>query len=163
MKKFRRLKGQAAMEYLMTYGWAVLVVMIVGVVMWQMGIFNMGSTTITAQGFSRVKPQLAATGLRENGDFTIIFMNGAGTDLVWYGGTLALQAGANNFSCAIAPTQGSTIQVGANFQVTGSCGDIGVGPGEVFSGDITMRYGIRIGNIQSDHADYGKIRGPIEP
>lgn len=29
------------MEYIMTYGWAVLVVIIVGVVMWQMGIFGL--------------------------------------------------------------------------------------------------------------------------
>jgi hypothetical protein len=33
-------KGQGAMEYLMTYGWAILVVMIVGVVLWQLGIFS---------------------------------------------------------------------------------------------------------------------------
>ena len=33
-------KGQGAMEYLMTYGWAILVVMIVGVVLWQLGVFG---------------------------------------------------------------------------------------------------------------------------
>jgi len=33
-------KSQAAMEFLMTYGWAILVVLIVIGVFWQMGIFN---------------------------------------------------------------------------------------------------------------------------
>ena len=47
MKKLLGMRGQGAMEYLMTYGWAILVVMIVGIVMWQLGIFNMGGTTVT--------------------------------------------------------------------------------------------------------------------
>jgi len=34
---------QRAIEYLATYGWAVLVVIIVGVVLWQMGIFEAGT------------------------------------------------------------------------------------------------------------------------
>jgi len=38
-------KGQGAMEILLTYGWAILVVIIVGVVLWQMGIFNPGEYT----------------------------------------------------------------------------------------------------------------------
>ena len=33
-------RAQAAMEFLMTYGWAILVVLIVIGVFWQMGIFN---------------------------------------------------------------------------------------------------------------------------
>jgi hypothetical protein len=47
------------MEYLMTYGWAILVVMIVGVAMWRMGIFSIGgSVAPTASGFSALKPLL---------------------------------------------------------------------------------------------------------
>jgi hypothetical protein len=34
-----RRKAQAAMEYLMTYGWAILVVIIVLAALWSMGIF----------------------------------------------------------------------------------------------------------------------------
>ncbi|HEX55264.1 MAG TPA: hypothetical protein ENF49_03960, partial [Candidatus Altiarchaeales archaeon] len=49
-------KGQGAMEYLMTYGWAILVVMIVGVVLWQLGIFGGGPGAVnTAHGFSKIK------------------------------------------------------------------------------------------------------------
>jgi uncharacterized protein (UPF0333 family) len=33
-------KGQGAMEYLMTYGWAILVVVIIGGVMWYLGFFG---------------------------------------------------------------------------------------------------------------------------
>jgi hypothetical protein len=37
-------KGQTAMEYLMTYGWAILIIMIVVVVLFYLGVFNLGST-----------------------------------------------------------------------------------------------------------------------
>ena len=37
------MKGQAALEYLMTYGWAILIVIIIGVALYAMGVFNPGS------------------------------------------------------------------------------------------------------------------------
>jgi uncharacterized protein (UPF0333 family) len=40
-------KGQAATEFLMTYGWAILAIVIVAAVLWNMGIFK-GSCTSTA-------------------------------------------------------------------------------------------------------------------
>ena len=39
------MKGQAALEYLMTYGWAILIVIIVGVALYAMGVFNPSSLT----------------------------------------------------------------------------------------------------------------------
>ncbi len=36
----KRLKSQSAMEYLMTYGWAILIVAIVLIALFQLGIFN---------------------------------------------------------------------------------------------------------------------------
>ncbi|ODS42301.1 MAG: hypothetical protein MSIBF_02925 [Candidatus Altiarchaeales archaeon IMC4] len=46
-----KTKGQGALEYITTYGWAILVVMIAGLVMWQLGIFG-GTTTPTRCEFS---------------------------------------------------------------------------------------------------------------
>lgn len=58
--------GQSAMEYMLTYGWAVLVVMVVGIVMWQIGIFNLGgSTPTTSDGFAQLKPMLATCKMSE--------------------------------------------------------------------------------------------------
>ena len=48
------------MEYLMTYGWAILVIMVAGAAMWHLDIFNMGkSVPPTASGFQIMKPFLA--------------------------------------------------------------------------------------------------------
>jgi len=50
------IKAQGAMEYLTTYSWAILVVLIVGVVLWNMNIFRMGTSSKGSAGFSRIKP-----------------------------------------------------------------------------------------------------------
>ena len=47
-------KGQGAFEYLMTYGWAILVVIIVGIVLWKTGLF--GTSATGATGFDVLKP-----------------------------------------------------------------------------------------------------------
>jgi hypothetical protein len=45
-------KAQSAMEYLMTYGWAILIVIIVAAALYALGIFNPQTyTTPTASGF----------------------------------------------------------------------------------------------------------------
>ena len=46
-------KSQSALEYLMTYGWAILIIVIVAVILYSMGIFNPSSSiTSTITGFS---------------------------------------------------------------------------------------------------------------
>ena len=46
-------KAQSALEYMMTYGWAILIIVIVAVVLYSMGIFNSSSTTTrVTTGFS---------------------------------------------------------------------------------------------------------------
>jgi len=39
-------KGQAAMEYLMTYGWAILIIIVVVAALYAMGVFKIGRTTV---------------------------------------------------------------------------------------------------------------------
>ena len=75
-------RAQGAMEYLMTYGWAIMVVLSVGVVMWQLGIIGPGNIATTSSGFAKLKPTLSLSGLDENGVFQSRFLNGAGKDIV---------------------------------------------------------------------------------
>jgi hypothetical protein len=66
------------MEYLMTYGWAILVVIIVGVVLWQMGIFNpSGGTAPGNSGFGSVRPQDWSC-TSSSDDVQVQWVNGAG-------------------------------------------------------------------------------------
>ena len=46
-------RSQSALEYMMTYGWAILIIVIVAVILYSMGIFNPSSSvTTTSSGFS---------------------------------------------------------------------------------------------------------------
>ncbi len=48
-------RGQSALEYLVTYGWAILAIVIVAALLWALGIFNPGGLVGTgnkASGFS---------------------------------------------------------------------------------------------------------------
>ena len=46
-------RSQSALEYMMTYGWAILIIVIVAVILYSMGIFNPSSSvTTTSVGFS---------------------------------------------------------------------------------------------------------------
>jgi len=87
--------GQGAMEYLMSYGWAVLVVLVVGVTIWQLGVFSFGGTIPpTSTGFQAIKPLTATCELKkctfdatvcpavnELSGFTCQFVNSAGGDI----------------------------------------------------------------------------------
>jgi hypothetical protein len=75
------------MEYLMSYGWAILVIMIIGVVLWQMGVFNLHpSASYTESGFTALKPILASCGISDgslggatpNRGLVCVFANVAG-------------------------------------------------------------------------------------
>ena len=47
--KFKSQKSQSAMEYLMTYGWAILIIAIVLVALFSLGVFNSANFAPRAQ------------------------------------------------------------------------------------------------------------------
>ncbi len=54
--KIKSKRSQSALEYMMTYGWAILIIVIVAVILYSMGIFNPSSSvTFTSSGFSPFK------------------------------------------------------------------------------------------------------------
>jgi len=162
-KKGINKKGQGAMEYLMTYGWAILVVLVVGVALWQLGIFNLGGTTITATGFATLKPQLAACGLSSAGDFECMFTNTAGTQITINSGNITVTGGS---SCLLASTP-STVTVGKNFVIAdanATCNPSvsGVSPGDPYEAAVSINYTVNIGGTTSTHSSTGVLHGPYE-
>ncbi|VVB51353.1 Uncharacterised protein [uncultured archaeon] len=159
MARFGR-KGQGAMEYLMTYSWAILVVMLVGIVMWQMGLFSMGSGTLTSTGFGKIKPQLAATKLSTDGFFLATFSNGAGTTAIVDLINVTDTQKSNNNNCVNKSVQ--TILPGENFQATCKLDGYPGKQGDVYIAQVTIGYNITIGGQVSTHKDTGTIRGQLE-
>ena len=158
-------KGQGAMEYLMTYGWAILVVMVVGIVMWQLGIFNMGSATLTSTGFAKIKPQLAATGIAANGNPKMVFTNGVGTPIILR--TLKIIDGNNVArSCALGTSalKPWNVASGENTKIsTAQTGCVAAGsPGSVYQAKVSLIYDVTVGGVTTTHSESGTLRGPYE-
>jgi len=63
-----RRKAQSAMEYLMTYGWAILIIAVVLGALFQLGVFN-------ANNFAPKAPPGACQVFRPNGPGTTTFIN----------------------------------------------------------------------------------------
>ncbi len=72
-----RLKAQSAMEYLMTYGWAILIIAIVLGALFSLGVFSsssfIGTTCIPASGYFCSSPSLYA------GNFIVTLGQATGT------------------------------------------------------------------------------------
>src|SRR3989338_9115903 len=74
----RNKKGQAAMENLMTYGWAILIVVVVAGVLAYYGVFSPKVTAKT--GFSQVDV-VSPWNLKANGDLVVQVQNKVGQDI----------------------------------------------------------------------------------
>jgi hypothetical protein len=68
-------RSQSALEYMMTYGWAILIIVIVAVILYSMGIFNPSSSiTTTSVGFS---PFVVSSAVCNSGGLSFSINTGA--------------------------------------------------------------------------------------
>jgi len=137
------------MEYLMTYGWAILVVIIVGVVLWQMGIFNpSGGTAPGSRGFGSVKAKdwscSATTGI-----VTVQWVNGAGE-------RISVTAPTGGCTSPVAAA-GTVFNVSANgvFTCAETAACAGSTRGERFESALTLVWQPAAGGIS--HTESGSV------
>ncbi len=75
-------KAQAGLDFLMTYGWALLLIVLVVGALFALGVFDVGSFTGTkAAGFSEVAPPQGGWQVTSAGALTMVLENHAGTDV----------------------------------------------------------------------------------
>ena len=152
-----KMRSQAALEYLMTYGWAILIVIIVGSALYALGIFNPG--TFTGQkrtGFSAV--QIEDFKFDTVGNLTLFVGNKKGKTInitnisaeytgsifyVEYGDCIGLPLGPNEECIAVIETEIEQRQ-GANY-------------------DIEIAVNFTDSTTSLNHTDFGMISGSIEP
>ncbi len=123
------MKGQTALEYLITYGWAILVILVVLAVLWYYGIFNparwAGESVTEGSAFKIVDKNLQAS----TNQLSLMIGNKAGTTVNVTGIALT---GDIAGSCTI--TGGSEIIVaGANAAATYVCPVTGLSAASVGS------------------------------
>jgi hypothetical protein len=80
-----KLRGQAATEYILSYGWVAMIVILVAVVLWYLGIFEPRvGYSFTSTEFGALKPLIASCSVGTNNwagsvnGITCTFSNGAG-------------------------------------------------------------------------------------
>jgi len=149
------LKAQSAMEYLTTYGWTILVVAVVILVLFKVGVFNNGSSVgsgscIAVSGFQCTKPTLYSTG-------TLSATIGEIGQSITITGT---GCSVNSTSPSVSSTL-SNINLGSgqtavlNF----TCPVSNTRLGTIFTGTMWLRYntGLQTGIVQA----IGKIKVPV--
>jgi hypothetical protein len=156
------LRGQSAVEYMMTYGWGILVVLIAGIVIWQMGIFVPQTPTPDKRGFSQVTPldwSLTPTGI-----LTVVIQNNAGTIVKVTQADAFMEIGGSG-TCTIAwPT---TVPLVDNFRpgatqmlnFTGCTLDSGTKIGTYYRVNMTVSYLNPSSGMP--HRSNGIIWGPL--
>lgn len=154
-------KGQAAIEYMMTYGWAILLILMTGVILWQMGIFNPPSPPPGCRGFSQVTV-LDHSAALEGGRIYIVIANEAGTKLTISQNDIKLRianadcvgTGAPNFDV-------DNFRPGQSIKVNASCTFQGrYNKGDYYKAHINITYT----NAQSglSHKSAGECWGSVE-
>ncbi|MCX8166974.1 MAG: hypothetical protein N3E37_03935 [Candidatus Micrarchaeota archaeon] len=81
----RKMKAQGAFEYMVSYGWAILIVIVLGILLFSLGVFN-PTQTPTASGFTYLKPVSWSFdgGNADSANVTLAFENVAGQTVVAY-------------------------------------------------------------------------------
>jgi hypothetical protein len=78
-----RMRGQGSLEFLMTYGWVLLIILVVLVIMWQWGLFSLGQRIEPGSfGFWGLAIQQGNEFILDSeGDFKVSLINNAGANL----------------------------------------------------------------------------------
>ncbi|OYT52795.1 MAG: hypothetical protein B6U72_07420 [Candidatus Altiarchaeales archaeon ex4484_2] len=153
-------KGQAAIEYLATYGWAILMVSIVAIVVWQMGILDPPAPPPDCRGFSQIRPMdwvFNIGGTR----MEIVLVNEANTKLELGAG--GVEASIDNIGPCNVPGPLGAINISAGSTATINvtvCPTGGMNPGDYYKARINITYT----NIASGmaHTSVGSCWGSAE-
>ena len=127
---FKDKKGQSALEYLMTYGWALVVIVIVIAALFAFGVFNTPKQCTATGGkiflkdfdFNAGSIQLTVKNTNPNA-ITINSFTGSPDPLTWvYGGSVLAKTDENTF--LLEKTSGTfsgniTEDITINYTVTG--------------------------------------------
>ena len=166
MMKFSK-KGQGAVEYLQTYGWAILVVIIIGIALWQLGILSPGGRgTNTATRFTKVKvmePSIKYSSDVVNQSLNFTIVNGVG-DLIKIN-YIGIAGDCNDTLCvdvgSLKPCSEMYLDPGSTMIVEGwNC--TSVHSNEMFYVDVNISYSQKLGRQRIEHFDSGIIQGVAE-
>ena len=147
------MKGQTALDFLMTYGWALLLIVLVIGALFALGVFDINAFLGSrAVGFAQVG--VAAWNVDANGNLTLQFSNRVGTDIrvdnvtVTYRGTAATHSvnatvanGQTSASQMVGQVSSLTTGTNYNLQLSISYTDLNTNTVYKSSGTVTGKSG----------------------
>jgi hypothetical protein len=146
----KQKKAQAAMEFLMTYGWAILVVLLAIGALAYFGVLSPQNLLPERTTFAAPLPNLdnAVVDASTN-SFEIAFNNNQGVPITLpLTGSVTPAAGTTCANAALTATYNgaavvaNTTQIpnGGTFLVTWDCDDVAVNVGDAFETDATFQF-----------------------
>ena len=145
-------RSQSALEYMMTYGWAILIIVIVAVILYSMGIFNPSSSiTTTITGFQSLGVTQAACINSVNNQILELYV----TNNVGYPINLTKINVTGNNGVTVTQDIGSLLYPGhsSSFYVNGVCNK----SSSSYSGSATITY-MEIGQpLPGPYISTGKV------
>ncbi len=141
------MKGQTAVEYLMTYGWAILIILIVAGVLAYYGIFApSGFLGVSSRGFTQVAV-LSPWSLDVTGNLRMQIENRVGQDIYLANVSAATGSGVNTTLCVNTTTTFTPLVIAAGqksnvFTVNCNAG-VGTGnSGATYTISAAIQYGL---------------------
>jgi len=111
----KKSKAQSAMEYLMTYGWAILIIAVVLGALFSLGVFNssslIGTSCVALSGYYCANPVLSSTG-------TLTLTIGQATGTTYSSVTAYIVPSGSTFSTADANVIVGSLNSGQTATVT---------------------------------------------
>ncbi len=149
------MKGQTAIEYLMTYGWAILIILIVAGVLAYYGIFApSGFLGPTARGFGQIQV-LNPWAVAADGDVTLNLANRVGGAITVTEAVLTIDA--TDYPCTATAT---LIASGEDETFSCAAGVIaGAATGETYSAVVVISYKYPSDALTAEFSTSGTITG----
>ncbi len=153
MRKFAKEKAQSAMEYLMSYGWAILIVVILAAAFYGLGLFNpMTFAGRTVTGFQVLGTPVDWELKSANGNLVLKLANGRLSTPVTI---RTITATIGDQSTSYDPP-GLVIEPGASSEVSFPITPV-LEPGSTYSVKIAIVY--NSGGL--DHTEIGTVTGLV--
>ncbi|VVB51351.1 Uncharacterised protein [uncultured archaeon] len=163
MKRIRHSKrGQGAVEYITSYGWALLVVIVIGVIFYGLGIFDSRTPSITTSGFPKIRPVVTATKLDRAGNFAGTFVNGAGVVITLVSVNLTDSLLSDNNNCVYTPPTPIQISGGDGFIANCTIPGYSSTQKQTYSLQTIITYTVTMSGSTTMFNDVGIISGPLE-
>lgn len=136
-----RKKGQAAMEFLMTYGWAILAAIIAIGVLAYFGVFSPGKYV---SGTAIVTPPFYVNAWNvddSDGGVNLELKNNGGDSYTISAVSItSATVGGTTSTCTATATTPAILPAGVKGTVLIPCTGVTAGAGDNFKGDITITY-----------------------